>query len=267
MACETHCCVFTRGEFFISDWQSSCVGGLSEIICESVPKPYRKVGNVSSCSVNITAEILGKENKFNPLDETCARTMINGVQMTISFSCASIKNLYQAMYAEKLEDDSGRHVKDFCFETLEECMLFTFDFQKASEDDLVVTLHDAEGNLESTLVVDVDYKYTQSGIEILRDDIVIGDAVTLRIAYDYDTAGFYSVDFKTKYQGYKSIYFRGTNYGGDEAAVFDAVFHKVIFPPISDFDLITQDDFLTLTLSGSVEEDNGSWYKLIKQEE
>lgn len=266
MSCETQCCVLSRGEFFISDWQSDCVGGLPGIACTAVQKPFKKVGNVSTAAVEITAQILGKENQYNKLDDTCARTLIEGVQITVTFACASRANLYRALFSEEPEIDSGRHIKEFCIDSLSECDFFPFDKMQASADNLDVFLVDAMGLVITELVVDTDYKFSRSGVEILRDDIDIDDATTLRMAYDYNTENFFEMKFGSKMQGYKSLFFKGTNYADDETVVFDAIFPKVIFSPINQFDLIQTGEFLTLTLVGSVEKTSDGWFKITKQE-
>lgn len=265
MAHLEHCCVLSRGEFFISDWNSDCVGGLSEIICGSQPSPYIKVGNVSTAAVNISSQVLGKENKFNKLDEICSRVMIEGIDLSIEFNCASSYNLYQALFAEKKEPDSGTHTKDFCFSSLDEGMFFSFDKLGPQQTGLQVMLRDPIGNLVKMLVEGVDYVYSISGITLLQD-IDPEDASTLRLYYNYDTNGFHEFDFLSKFIGYKSIYFKGANYNTDDHTQFDCEFHKVLFTPINSFDLISRDGFFTLALTASVEKQGDSWFRLIKQE-
>lgn len=267
MACTTHCCVLTRGEFFISDWHSSCLGGLSEIVCQSQPSAFKKLGNVSSCVVEVSSQVLGKENKFNPLTDACARTMIEGVNITLTLNCASRDNLYQALFAEKkTEEDSGTHILDYCMTSLSECDFFPFQKKQALETGLQVIVRDAMGTVVKTLVKDTDYIWSRSGVEIIRDDIDIEDGAFLRLVYDYDTTGYYDMKFQSKFMGYKSLYFKGSNFDGGGDAMFDAIFNKVLFGPVSQFDLITRDEFLTLTLSGSVELDADTWFNITKQE-
>lgn len=265
MSCETSCCVLTRGEFFIGDWEGSCIGGLSEILCNGTPRPLKKVGNVTTCLVQIDSRVLGKENQFNPLSKTCSRVQVAGVDISITMTCASRSNLYRALYGEKPPADSGTHIKDFCFETLESCDFFPFEKQQALESNLHVYLRDALGNVVSELVRDVDFSFSTSGIELLQD-LDPDNASILRLSYEYNNADFYEIDFLKKYIGYKKLHFKGTNYAEAEGGMFDAIFNKVLFAPINQFDLITSDGFFTITLTGSVEKDDGSWFKLIKQE-
>ena len=261
MACQTHCCVLTRGEFFVSDWQNSC-GGDSELQCNQ-RKAFKKLGNVSSCAVEIDTEVIGTQNKFNLLDDTCSRTIVRAVRLQISLNCASKENLLRALYSEDEERDSGSFVEDFCISSLSECDFFPFS--KLTASDVTVYLRDADGEAIATLVPDTDYAFSRSGIEILRD-IDIEEAVTLRLAYSYDNDGIYGIEFLKKIHGYRTLFFKGTNYDSGEA-LFDAIFNKVLFAPINSFDLITGDDFLTLNLSGVVEKDDNSWFKITKQED
>lgn len=263
MSCETHCCVLTRGEFFISDWKRSCEVGLPEELC-SIPAGFKKVGNVSSCAVNVITQVLGKENEYN-LAEPSSRVLVEGVNIQIVFECASKSNLYRALYATKLEADSGTHVKEYCFDTLEECDFFPFERHEADLTDVEVELRDIEGDVTYTLILGTDYKLSRSGVELLKD-MAPGDGVTLVITYDYNTATNYKIDFLSEYQGYKSVYFKGTNFDDGTEAMFDAHFNKVLFAPLGEFDLITGDEFFRITLTGSVEKDNGSWYNITKKE-
>lgn len=265
MACETHCCVLTRGEFFMSDWKFSCEEGTPDELC-SIPAGFKKLGNVGSCAVQIASQILGKENEFNPLTDTSARTMVEGVNITLTLMCASKENLYRALYGVKLEPDSGTHSAEYCFETLEECDFFPFQKMEADLEAVTVTLRDIDGDLAATLVEGTDYTLSVSGVEILRSDIDLNGGVSLVITYDYDNATTHEINFLSEYQGYKSVYFKGTNFDDGSGAMFDAHFNKVLFAPIGDFDLITGDEFFTITLNGSVEKDKGSWYKITKKE-
>lgn len=266
MACETHCCVLTRGEFFLSDWKGSCLGGLPDIVCSNQPRAFKKLGNISSCLVQIDTDVLGTENEFNLLDETCARVMMRNVRITLTLECASKENLYRALWGEQPAADANNRIQDFCISSLSECDFFPFDRQAADLPSVDVYLRNAEGDLVATLILDVDYSVSSSGVHILRDDIDMDDAVILRLAYAYDNANHYVVDFFRKKMGYKTLFFKGTNYDSSEGALFDAIFNKVLFGPLSQFDLITGDGFLTLTLTGAVEKDSGSWFKLTKQE-
>lgn len=265
MACETFCCVLTRGEFFMADWKRTCEEGVEDALCE-LPKAYKKLGNVSSCAIQIQATVLGKENEFNPIDETCARTMVEGVNITLTLNCASKENLYQALYSQPHVGEAGTYSEVYCIAELNECDFFPFTKHQADQESLVVVLKDDMGDIVYTLIEDEDYIFNGSGIEIIRSDMDLLGGVNLQLTYDYDSTRNYVIDFLSKYQGYKTLYFKGTNYDDGAEAMFDAQFYKVLFAPMNDFDLITGDEFFTITLSGSVEKDNGSWYKLTKKE-
>lgn len=240
---------------------------MSEILCDSRPSAFKKLGNVSTCLVEIDSEIIGKENKYNPLNDTCARTLTRAVRMQITLTCASKENLIRALFSEQAEADAGSRVDDFCIDSLSACDFFPFSKKLADPESVTVYLRNAMGVQVGVLVADTDYRYSKSGIEILRDDIDIDDAITLRLAYDYDNAGYYDIEFLKKLHGYRTIFFKGTNYDSAEGSLFDALFNKVLFAPVSQFDLISGDGFLTLNLSGVVEKDGDSWFKITKQED
>lgn len=267
MACQTHCCVFTRGEFLIADYFGPvCNGaGLDELLC-GIQKPFRKVGNVSSCAVNITTEVLGTENKYNPTHDVCARIPITAVELTITLECASKENLYQALFSKKHPVEQGTQSDVYCIHSIGACDFFPFKKYLADEESVVATLRNPFGAITYTLVKDVDYIYHKTGIEIINDAIVMGTSTSLYLEYDFDSTNYFEIDFGSEKQGYKSLIFKGINFSDDENALFDATFHKVIFSPVAGFDLITQDGFFTLTLSGKVEKHKDSWFKFTKEE-
>lgn len=267
MSCETQCCVLTRGEFLITDWGGKCSCEWDQIFCGHKPlKAFRNIGNVSSCIIENTAQIIGKENQFNPLDDTCARTMIEGVNLSITLECASHKNLLQALYSNKSTPDAGEHHDDFTISTLSDCDRFPLSKLKPDADSIEVVLRNPRGDVVVTLVLGTDYEVHNSVVHIINDSIDVKNGVTLRISYEYDSTGFHEIDFATAFKGYKTLIFKGTNYAADEESVFDAIFKKVIFAPVNQFNLIPVDGFLTLNLTASVEKDDGRFYKLIKQE-
>lgn len=230
-----------------------------------MPSAYKKVGNVPSAVVNISSQVIGKENKFVKLEDVCSRIMVEGITLDINLNCASSDNLRQALFSDKFVADSSTDTKDFCIDSLETGMFFPFAKSGAQLAGLQVFLRDALGNLVKELFIDVDFSFSLSGI-ILLQDIAIEDAVTLRLYYPYDNAGIHEFDFLNKYIGYKSLYFKGVNYNTDELHQFDCEFHKVLFTPINTFDLISRDEFFTLQLTATVEKDNGSWFRITKQE-
>lgn len=263
MSCLTHCCVLTRGEFFLKDL--SIPEDLCGIVCEDPNRPYKKLGNVSSCVVEILGSVIGRENEFNIADPK-SRQEILGVNLSITLNCASYRNLAQALFSGKDISESGSHSEEFCIGSLSDCDMFNFSKLKAINESVVVTLKNGRGDEIKTLEVDVDYKVTQSGVEIISDSIDSLGATSLVLSYDYDNEGFHGIDFLSKFQGYKSLYFKGVNYDKSDGALFDAIFHRVLFAPVNQFDLITRDEFLTLNLVGVVERKNGDWFKITKQE-
>lgn len=261
MACETQCCVLTRGELFVGN-SDECE--LSDIVCMDGGKPLRKIGNVLSCAINNLVEVIGAENEYLKPDDNCPRIAILSSNITLTIGCASKDNLIWALSGEKKAVESGSKRDLFCFDEIKSCLLFPFSKKSAALDTVVVSLLDSEGETVETLVSGVDYKLSKSGVETLRDISVAG-AVELLVEYDFDTTGFFEIEFAKAIQKHKALYFKGTNYSEGEG-MFDATFYRVLFPPMSSFDLISQGDFFTITLEGIVEKKHGQFYKIIKQE-
>ena len=77
------------------------------------------------------------------------------------------------------------------------------------------------------------------------------------------------MDFGSKKIGYKTLFFKGTNYASSEGdKILDVIIYKVLLNPISQFDIITKDDFFTINLNGVVEKDGSSskHFSMIKEE-
>lgn len=258
MSTETHCCVFTRGEFYMRD-AAPC--GVPSLFCDGVG-PFKKIGNVASSIVEIQGSVIGKENEFNPASPD-SRVEILGVNMSITMNCASSENLIKALYGDDSGAEDGSHVLDFCFSTLSSDDFFPFEFKGV--DSVTVYLRTPTIAIK-TLTRGVDYEVNSSGVHIINDSISYDGANILRLAYSYNTNGFSSIQFQSKFPKYKEIYFKGTNYGDGSSDLFDAVFYRVLFAPINQFDLITRDEFLTINLVGSVEKHENKWFKITKQE-
>lgn len=265
MSCVIGCCVFTRGEFLIRNATSECGSGFP-LDC-STGSSFTKLGNISSALIEISGSVIGKENEFNPADPD-SRTEILGVNLTVSLACASTKNLLRALYGAQPEPVDGiGFVEDFCLvpnQDLSDCDFYPFKNKGVDADSVVVYLRSAEGTVIRELTDD-EFTFSASGISIATD-VDIGAAVTLRLSYSYDNTDFPSIVFNSEAAKYKEIYFKGTNYGGDQPGLFDARFYRVLLAPVNQMDLITRDEFLTLNLAGSVEQFDGKWFKIDKQE-
>lgn len=262
---QTHCCVFTRGEFYIRDAVGDCTDSFLDIAC-GVGGPFKKLGNVSSGLIEIQGSVIGRENEFNLADPE-SRVEILGVNLTLSLSCASAVNLRQALLSDISEVDDGLKVQDFCIpDGLEEDDFFPFNSKGADPDTVAVYLRTDEDTL-STLVEGTDYLVNSSGVQIIRDDIDTIDATIVRIEYNYDTAGYEELIFNSAAPKYKEIYFKGVNLGEGSEDLFDAELYRVLLAPTSQMDLITRDEFLSINLAGTVEKHAGKWFKITKQEQ
>lgn len=266
MACvTTQCCTLLRGELFMASY-ASLSDFLAGVSCDIKGSSYKPIGNVLSCNLSIQSSLIGKENKYLLSESTCARTPIIGVEIDMNIGCASSKNLIQALYSETPEDSNGSKVDKFCAKTLSSCDFFPFSKTSADLNSVVVYLKNALGDLVYTLILDTDYTVNRSGVQIINDAITMNGATTIFIAYDYDTDGFYNLDFGSEKKGYKSLFFKGTNYADDQEAKFDLKIGKVLFKPIDSLSLINASEFMTINLQGVVEKVNGSYFNIMKKE-
>lgn len=233
--------------------------------CNTMGSSFKKIGNISSCLVEVIGEVIGTENEFNkaPAD---SRVLIERVNISLSILCSSTKNLIWALLSETQEDETAMgHVQDFCItEDLSECDFYPFDFKGVDAGSVAVYLK-TDDVVDSTLVEGTDYEVSGSGVSILHD-IAIGSSNTLRIAFTYTNASFPSIKFNTKLAKYREIYFKGVNYGEGNESLFDARFYRVLLAPVNQLDLITRDEFMTLNLTGVVEPQEGQWFTIDKQE-
>lgn len=257
------CCVFTRGEFYIRDAPDDCEDGLLGISC-SPNRPFRKIGNVSSGMIGVDGGVVGRENEFNLADPE-SRMEIRGVNFNASIVCSSLDNLRLSLLSDKIEPRSGDTTEEFCFHPENADSQYFFLKNRGIDPDSVdVSIWNDLVKLED-LTEDVDYLLNSGGIQIISTDYPI-DANVIKISYEFNTAGFHEIEFLTKSPKYKEILFRGINYGESEA-LFDAQLFRVLLAPITETDLITRDEFLTLNLSGVVEKRLGKWFTFTKQEQ
>ena len=264
----TECCVFTRGEFFIRDAiVNNCADENPYSECENqlfkkFGKPYRKLGNISSGLVEIDAQIIGKENQFNLADPE-SRNLVAGVNLSLSLNCAGDKNLILSLLGEDSVSVAGIGSQEYCI-ALGSDLFIPFEHKGVDKDTLVVGLY-KDNTLVVPFVEGVDYLFSPSGVQFIRDDIDPLDTNFLKLSYSYDDAPFRVYDFNAVPPKYKEVYFKGINFSADvEGEIFDGHFYRVLFAPISQIDLITRDEFLTLNLIGTVEKFDGRWFNITR---
>ena len=264
----TECCVFTRGEFFIRDAiVNNCADENPYSECENTlfkkfGKPYRKLGNISSGLVEISAEIIGKENEWNLADPE-SRNMVSGVNLSLTLNCTGEKNMILSLLGEESVSVSGIGSQEYCI-ALGSDLFIPFEHKGVDQNTLVVGLY-KDNNLVVPFVVDVDYLFSESGVQFIRDDIDQLDTNFLKLSYSYNDAAFRVYEFNQIAPKYKEVYFKGINYSSDDGSeLFDGHFYRVLFAPISQIDLITRDEFLTLNLIGTVEKFDGRWFNITR---
>lgn len=261
MSCETNCCTFLRGELFIGDSLSSC-GSSGGLVCGS-EQPLKKMGNIEGATISVSSQIIGTENRFHyENNKPCARVSIQGVDISLTILCTKKDNMNLGFL-------SKNHVGDFlngytqeniiCDDSvLKACNLFVFKKSGVDLSSVVASIYDENSILLYTLILDTDYTISDHGVELL-EDIAIPDAQYFRLIYNYDnrseTQSVEEFDFLSEFKGHKFLYFKGTNFAEEEKDPFGVEIYRVLFNPISQFDLISQGNYFVINLVGRIERD------------
>lgn len=267
MACKDHSCLFLRGDVYIKDW----VGDCPDPFCDGKNGSYKNIGNVLSGTIDVSAEVIGTENKFNFKNiDDCSRVAIDQVNLSLILGNINKENLYRALFSSEMQQDFlDGYAQEFkCISDIGVCDFFNFEKSGVDLDSIVVTLRNGSGDVVSTLVLDQDYIVTPSGVEIISDDIDAEGAPVLRLTYDYNNNGWGEFDFGSNFIGPKSLFFRNS-YIEEEKNSFDIEIFKIRFSPTSAFEIINEDSFLTIEVAGRIEKDHtrNSWFKIKKQEQ
>lgn len=277
MSCETKCCTFLRGELYIGDSLSNC-SATSSLIC-ATEKPLKKMGNIEGATISISSQILGTENQFHyQNNKPCTRVSVQSVDLSLTLLCTKKDNMNLGFLSKD-------HVGDFmvgftqeftvCDPTImRECNFFMFTKSGVVLSSVSVNVYDEDSELIEPLTLGLDYSITTHGIELIRD-INIEDARFIRIVYNYDdrsdTQPIDEFDFLSEFNGHKFLYFKGTNYGDldNQEDPFGVEIYRVLFNPISQFDLISQGNYFVINLVGRIErdytkvdEDLGGYFKI-----
>ncbi len=257
MSCETSCCLFSRGEFYIGDSSSICSADVSGLICGG-ESPLKKIGNIDTASITISSTILGAENRYLPLKDPESRIAIQSIGLNLTLLCPKNINMKQGLFSLDYEGDEVLDfVQEFTLcnsEALSECNFFKFSHFGVDKESLVLLVLDEDSEVLATLEEGVDYIVNDHGVEILRDLFYTGQTF-LRFVYDYNDTGAQEYGFLDQFKGYKYLYFKGTNYGDDSNSPFGVEIYKVLFNPVSQLDLISQGSYFVINLTGIIEKD------------
>lgn len=256
------CCLFLRGDLFIAESPLECSKGVDDSFgCTEKTLTYRKLGNSSTCEVMINSEIYGKENPFNKVNPK-ARMNIMGMNLNITMDCVTKENLALAFMATEKKKTSDE-VKDLvcfcrCIEKGDTIILS----ETPVVDDMEVSIKDAFGNILQYLVNGIDYRIEDKKLIIIDAESFNENAITIQVVYRYELETTYELDSLMMNPSYKDVMFVGENVADGEKV--SVRFFRVLFQPISQFDLISKGSFLNLPLNGVVEESKYGWFKFEK---
>lgn len=256
---ENSCCTFLRGELYISDSSSVC-DSTNGLVC-GFEQPLKKMGNIEGATISISSQILGTENKFHYMNNNpCSRVAIQSVDISLTISCTKKDNMKLGLLAKEFVSDSLEgYVQEVLIcngNTMGADNFFMFKKSGVDLESVVASVFDADSELLYNLIEGEDYAVSPHGITLL-DDVIVPDAQYFRITYDYNEAGTEEFDFLSEFNGHKFLYFKGTNYADDDnlESPFGVEIYRVLFNPISQFDLISQGNYFVINLVGRVERD------------
>lgn len=254
MSCEINCCTFLRGEFYIGDSSSFC----NETLICGGETPLKKMGNIESASINISSQVLGRENRFHANKKSCSRIAIQSVDLALTLLCPKDLNMKQALLSQDYVGDEGADfVQEFTLcdnNSMNECNFFKFKKLGVDQDSLTVLVLNGDSETLATLEEGLDFIFNEHGIEMLRNVFFTGQTF-LRLTYNYNDTLAQEYNFLTEFTGYKYLYFKGTNYGEDQNSPFGVDIYKVLFNPVSQLDLISQGSYFVINLTGRIEKD------------
>jgi hypothetical protein len=104
------------------------------------------------------------------------------------------------------------------------------------------------------LNLNVDYEISANKVKFLKD--ITETYSYLEIDYNFDESNFYELSALQNFKTTFNVLFKGVNYAESEAETpFDVELYKVRFNFLSSLDLISDGNFLNLSLQGRVEKD------------
>lgn len=255
-----NCCLFLRGEVFITDATEECSQDITGLDgCLERPKSFTKLGNTSLLEFSVVSDIIGRENIFNKALER-SRVNIEAVTINMTLECASKKNIIQAFFGDEINYEINEKTDTFCFDPGAE----TYILSRVPIEETVF-LTDAFGNPVYFLTKDLDYTIVDNKLKVLDADLMPSSAVNIKVEYSFENLESYEIDALRLEPKYKEILFVGKNATGESEEVFELRCFRVLLKPIETFDLISKGAFFNLPLIGVVEESNNGWFKLKRQ--
>lgn len=248
MANDSNCCTFFRGSIYLSKYVDPC-SGFYDLSCNE-GLVYNDLGNVQQATVTINSSVLGVDSHLNStVDLHKTRLLINSVDLNLNVTCSKDQNLIKFLGLDKSLLNLGNETKRFSC-SIDCCSVL---FLKKNPSNVVVTLKDEDGADVRVLDLNIDYELGIDFVKFLKD--LTDDYSYLEISYDYDESSLYDLSALKNFNTVYSVMFKGVNYAEDGNEQVDVELYKVRFSFLSSLDLISDGNFLNLSLQGRVEKD------------
>lgn len=254
MATETKCCTFTRGSFYLGEYQDPC-SGLAPFGCPPPKATYRNIGNVESASISVDYEVFGSENKYHQHYDDCARAQVIDVTLDVLIGCSDNLNIQDFLFSQSANGMSGSKIEDFyCFNDgiIADCTTFKLEKTNVDVQTLIINLIDENGDPIRALVEGTEYEYKDRMVVLLQE-INEPAASKVRFSYSYDDSALLLIDALKQNNTVKTIVFRGANYAEGEDSIVDVEIFKFRHGAADSFEIIQDGSFLNLRLQGTIE--------------
>lgn len=250
------CCHFLRGDLLLADKTDGLSWSYNWNYCWSEPcsrAPGKKLGNVSSLTINIDSEeksIL--QLNGNVYESDCSTTLINGVTFSMTVDCMSCANLTHAFLGKVRTEQAPDPVVDeihFPTENVKfecgTCLLF----EKPGVDISTVTAVRSDNG--QVLELGTQYCVDECCVE-LQCDFILPPGAGILLSYSYDSSKSCTfIEALTEKPKEVSLIYKGKNIA-DNCAPFIVKLHNVRINPASALELINNDNFGSLEITGSL---------------
>lgn len=242
------CCTFLRGSIYLSKYIDPC-SGFDQLGCNEDQALFC-LGNVAQATLTINSTQLGSDTYNNHvLTPQKTKLSINSVNLNMSVTCSSDKNLIEFLGLDVKNLESGTELKRYsCTLKKGEVLIF-----KKNPTDLTLTLRSSDGSSVRVLTEDIDYILNNEIVTLIQD---ISDNYSyLEASYSFDESSNYDLFGLENFSNTYRIMFRGVNYADGVEKDFDVEIYKCRLSFLPSLDLISDGSFLNLSLQGRVERD------------
>lgn len=238
------CCALLRGEASARLHVDTCsVAGVQN------EDTFQSLGNISSFELNVDeTTITQKDYTTCGGGAECSTSIIDAVNVSITFNCFSAENLARALYGDVTEVLSAvGYVQNFYIGDKPACARIPLDFIPNFDTNQIVIAN----GIDATVYVEgVDYTIGHSVIN-LTETTTIPANTPLTLTYDYQDAS--CVELVTTASKSLEIILDGVNCADGEKP-FKVHLYKVKLNATDNIPLIT-DEFASFTLTGTVLKD------------